>query len=997
LKTTTLNFNEVRKKLIEKNSYFQSKLITLPNILVLRWVSNGYSFQNKFKLDTDLGIEKYAYWCLRNKKIFNKLTDLAHKYFIEECHKLNTNNTGQVLSEPTALMALVWNNRDDLQSLFPKGPGEDNALYWNWWLNGGADEYEISNKIPLETSAELKSDNIIKLLVDIFWSNQEGLKEIFKDPLNEDYEAFVFWWINNHGSINIFDNNVYEHFIKEQHKLNIKNTGAVSSEPTALMKLVWRNRDDLQNLFPKGLAKDSHLYWNWWLNGGANEYKVSNKVPLDITPELKTENIIQLLVDLFWSNQECLKETFKDPLNKDYKDFVLWWINNHNNVHIFDYNLYEYFIKEYHKLNITNVGKTLSEPTELMKLVWNKRSDLQGIFPKGLEEDNALYWNWWLNGGADEYKVSNKVPLEINTELKSENIIKLLVDLFWINREDLKETFKDPLNEDYEAFVFWWINNHDGINIFSHNLYEHFIKEEHKLNIKNTGAVSSEPTALMKLIWNNREYLQSLFPKGLKEDSNLYWNWWLNGGADEYDVANKIPLEINTELKTENIIQLLVDIFWGNRKDLQETFKAPLNEDYEDFISWWINNYTKEYPSQYNKNEVQIEALITTKNISLESKGFEKNKISVALIGHPTGIFGLGEDARLIKKSLEFVGINVDAYIANPNINTKQTSINTAKNLDEYESIYDCNIFCIPAFDMLGLALDYDLKIFTSTINIGVWQWELSKFPDEANFSFELVHKVLSISDFAATSISKNTTKDVHSISLPIIKETFKKRNRQYFSLPENNFLYFFSFDGGSFINRKNPLAIIESFQRAFKEESDVGLIIKVMNAPESSDLWNECIRRSLCDKRIFIINKSLDRSDFLALLNNSDIIISLHRAEGFGRLMAEAFIYGKTSISSSYSGNLEYMNEENSYLVNGKVIPLFRGDYLFSNNKEWFEPNINHAASLMNYTYENRAENEKKALLGKKNIENIHNIENTGNQIKKEIINLLNLNQSGY
>lgn len=50
-------------------------------------------------------------------------------------------------------------------------------------------------------------------------------------------------------------------------------------------------------------------------------------------------------------------------------------------------------------------------------------------------------------------------------------------------------------------------------------------------------------------------------------------------------------------------------------------------------------------------------------------------------------------------------------------------------------------------------------------------------------------------------------------------------------------------------------------------------------------------------------------------LIPLSDCYTSLHRSEGFGLRMAEAMALGKPTIATAYSGNLDFMTAENSYL----------------------------------------------------------------------------------
>ena len=56
-----------------------------------------------------------------------------------------------------------------------------------------------------------------------------------------------------------------------------------------------------------------------------------------------------------------------------------------------------------------------------------------------------------------------------------------------------------------------------------------------------------------------------------------------------------------------------------------------------------------------------------------------------------------------------------------------------------------------------------------------------------------------------------------------------------------------------------------------------------------------------------------LETNDLMAC---ADCYVSLHRAEGFGLGLAEAMYLGKPAIATNYSGNVDFMTPENSYLV---------------------------------------------------------------------------------
>jgi hypothetical protein len=91
-----------------------------------------------------------------------------------------------------------------------------------------------------------------------------------------------------------------------------------------------------------------------------------------------------------------------------------------------------------------------------------------------------------------------------------------------------------------------------------------------------------------------------------------------------------------------------------------------------------------------------------------------------------------------------------------------------------------------------------------------------------------------------------------------------------------------------------------------------------------------------------------MNRSDLLGLINVCDAYISLHRAEGFGRTLAEAMLLKKTVISTEYSGNVDFMRGvQGCHLVGCNLKPVVKDEYHWieeSDNALWAEVDITDA-----------------------------------------------------
>ena len=59
---------------------------------------------------------------------------------------------------------------------------------------------------------------------------------------------------------------------------------------------------------------------------------------------------------------------------------------------------------------------------------------------------------------------------------------------------------------------------------------------------------------------------------------------------------------------------------------------------------------------------------------------------------------------------------------------------------------------------------------------------------------------------------------------------------------------------------------------------------------------------------------------------------------------MAEAMFLGKPVIATGYSGNLDFMDRNNSCLVDYQLVPLRDEQYLFASGQVWADPDLDQA-----------------------------------------------------
>jgi glycosyltransferase involved in cell wall biosynthesis len=232
---------------------------------------------------------------------------------------------------------------------------------------------------------------------------------------------------------------------------------------------------------------------------------------------------------------------------------------------------------------------------------------------------------------------------------------------------------------------------------------------------------------------------------------------------------------------------------------------------------------------------------------------------------------------------------------------------------------------------------------------IGYWAWELPATPPDWGSGSRFVHEVWVPSNFTAEAVRPIATKPVYVVPHPLPPAAPRHRARSDYGLPEGTFLVGSMFDMRSGFARKNPLAAIAAFRQAFGQDRKKHLVLKVSHLNTASEQARQLQEAISGSTNISIQEQSLSREDLQGWISNLDVLISLHRAEGFGLVAAEAMQLGRPVIATNWSGNLDFMNSDNSALVSCGLTPAIdpQGIYHFPTQR-WAEPDVAHAATWL-------------------------------------------------
>jgi glycosyltransferase involved in cell wall biosynthesis len=361
----------------------------------------------------------------------------------------------------------------------------------------------------------------------------------------------------------------------------------------------------------------------------------------------------------------------------------------------------------------------------------------------------------------------------------------------------------------------------------------------------------------------------------------------------------------------------------------------------------------------------------------------------VNVIGYAKGELGIGEDVRMAIRALS----TTEYKVCVPNLPLKIPSRQDDNSVLGYlvpKPIYNINLICMPNYETLRLFGSTGRNIFEGRYNIGFWQWELSRFPQQMKCSLNLVDEIWSASRFTAEAMRSASSQPV--FHMPIVVELPEKLSawkRSDFSLKEEDFIFLTVFDGNSGLRRKNPLGTVSAFAAAFESVKNVRLVVKAMNVKNEDPDWQAIEELARRDSRINLLVEVISRDKLLGLQSVCDCFVSLHRAEGFGRNISEAMILGKPVIVSDYSGNKDFTTEDTAFLVSGNEQPLRAGDYTLEVGQRWFEPSHEAAVEALRQSLTQPNIRAKKAHAGKQMIETKYSAEAVGSAYMKRFSDL--------
>jgi glycosyltransferase involved in cell wall biosynthesis len=190
--------------------------------------------------------------------------------------------------------------------------------------------------------------------------------------------------------------------------------------------------------------------------------------------------------------------------------------------------------------------------------------------------------------------------------------------------------------------------------------------------------------------------------------------------------------------------------------------------------------------------------------------------------------------------------------------------------------------------------------------------------------------------------------------------------------LRDFNFLSIFEWT-----QRKGPDVLLRAYLTEFTADDDVALIVKTYARPDPRIeilprlvhfIEREVGLRLEKAPAIILLPGFMRNEEMPRLYNSAEAFVLPSRGEGWGRPYMEALACERPVVATRWSGQMDFLNDRNSYLVDCKVtsapsnidVELYAGH-------SWAEPNVEHLRHQMRHVFTHREEAKRLAAQGRR------------------------------
>jgi glycosyltransferase involved in cell wall biosynthesis len=262
--------------------------------------------------------------------------------------------------------------------------------------------------------------------------------------------------------------------------------------------------------------------------------------------------------------------------------------------------------------------------------------------------------------------------------------------------------------------------------------------------------------------------------------------------------------------------------------------------------------------------------------------------------------------------------------------------------------------------------------VFENKYVIGWCVWELERIPDQWLAPLAMLDEIWVPSEFVRRAFIESGVSIPCRIVPPQLDQPASiSPDRERFGIPSDAFAVLLAFSLRSGVVRKNPMAAVRAFLKAFPKETDVCLVLKITDIDIEGSAWTAFRREVGDDPRFVFVTDFLTDLEMWMLFASVDVALSTHRAEGYGMIPVQAMLSGRAAIATGWSAILDFMTSDNAILLPYKLVPADDIDERFViEGACWAEVDEDATSAALQRLYTDPAFRSRLALAGKNSIE---------------------------
>ena len=366
----------------------------------------------------------------------------------------------------------------------------------------------------------------------------------------------------------------------------------------------------------------------------------------------------------------------------------------------------------------------------------------------------------------------------------------------------------------------------------------------------------------------------------------------------------------------------------------------------------------------------------------------------ITLIGHPFAPIGMGEQLRSHVAALDAMRLQHGVLdIFRHSARTDEEHLALLGDLEVLVPPGGIRIFHVNGDEVERVLDAFAARggTFADGWNVIVPAWELPTYPAALAPALRRFDEIWAISGFVQAGLAAAGLES-HVVGQSVEPAPGPLLPRRWFGVRDSAFVLLHMLDLSSYAARKNPHAALALFAalRDARPWADLQLVLKVKDAEQPGAAWSSSILTTGQTSGVHVIDQPLDSLAVRSLVAASDCLVSLHRAEGFGRGLGEAMALGRLALGTGWSGNLDFMTVANSLLVPHRTVAVRHGEYPHARGQHWAEPDAAAAAAMLLPMLDDREQAFALADRGRRDVLRTHGRRAVGLRILDRLLRIV-------